>query len=188
MNVNEHNRVAWDAQVERGNTWTVPVSGREIEAARGGRLQIFLTPTKPVPATWFGDVAGQRVLCLASGGGQQAPVLAAAGAVVTVVDNSPRQLQQDARVAREHELVLQTVLGDMRRLDTIDDEHFDLIVHPVSNCFVPEVQSVWIESFRVLRSGGTLLAGFNNPIVYMFDQEVIDQGRLDVKHRLPYSD
>jgi len=30
--------------------------------------------------------------CLASGGGQQGPVLAAAGAHVTVFDNSPRQL------------------------------------------------------------------------------------------------
>ena len=40
-----------------------------------------------MPADWFGDLAGAPVLCLASGGGQQGPLLAAAGARVTVFDN-----------------------------------------------------------------------------------------------------
>ena len=62
-------------------------------------------------------------------------------------------------------------------------------MHPVSNCFVPEVQPVWTEAFRVLHPGGTLLAGFNNPIVYVFDQDLLERStRLEVRNPLPYSD
>jgi SAM-dependent methyltransferase len=189
MDVREHNRIAWDAQAERGNRWTVPSSDEAIEAARRGTWEIFLTPTRPVPRGWLGDVSARHVLCLASGGGQQAPILAAAGAHVTVVDNSPRQLERDIQLARKHHLSIDTILGDMAKLEKIQDGVFDLIVHPVSNCFVPDVAPVWEEAFRVLRSGGTLVAGFNNPIVYVFDREVWEaEERLEVKYRLPYSD
>ena len=189
MDIREHNRVAWDTQVERGNRWTLPVSAEALEAARQGTWEIFLTALKPVPRRWLGLVRGQRVLCLASGGGQQAPILAAAGAIVTVLDNSPRQLQRDSRLAEEHGLSVETILGDMARLDMFSDGSFDLIVHPVSNCFVPNVHPVWTEAFRVLRPGGVHVAGFTNPIVYAFDQELSErEGKLEVKHRLPYSD
>ena len=189
MDVPAHNRIAWDAQVERGNRWTIPVSADVVDAARQGQWEIVLTPTKPVPRHWFGPLASSKVLCLASGGGQQAPVLAAAGAIVTVLDNSPRQLERDAHVARAHGLAITTLLGDMAHLEGLRDDHFDLVVHPVSNCFVPEVQPVWAEAFRVLRPGGALLAGFNNPILYIFDQDLLeDAKRLEVRHPLPYSD
>lgn len=189
MDVLAHNRIAWDAQVERGNRWTVPVSPEVLEAARRGQWEIVLTPTKAVPRIWFGELVSSRVLCLASGGGQQAPVLAAAGATVTVLDNSPRQLQRDASVARAHSLSITTLLGDMAHLDALQDGSFDLIVHPVSNCFVPDVQPVWTEAFRVLRPGGALLAGFSNPIVYVFDQDLLEHSKkLELRHPLPYSD
>src|SRR4051812_27309088 len=80
MNVREHNRDAWDREVERGNEWTVPVGAKVIEAARRGSWEVLLTETKPVPRAWFPDLEGLDVLCLASGGGQQAPIFAAAGA------------------------------------------------------------------------------------------------------------
>lgn len=80
MSVREHNRAAWDREVERGNEWTTPVSPEVIEAARRGRWSVLLTETKPVPREWFPTLAGLSVLCLAVGGGQQAPVLAATGA------------------------------------------------------------------------------------------------------------
>ena len=51
---------------------------------------------EPVPRHWFpASIKGTALLCLASGGGQQGPVLAAAGADVTVFDTSPRQLGRD---------------------------------------------------------------------------------------------
>jgi SAM-dependent methyltransferase len=188
MDVREHNRLAWNREVEKGNRWTVPVGPEVTAAARRGRWQIFLTPTRPVPRQWFPELAGCEVLCLASGGGQQGPILAAAGASVTVFDNSPRQLAQDRLVAERDGLEIVTVEGDMRDLSAFADGSFDLIVHPVSNTFVPEVRPVWREAHRVLRPGGALLAGFTNPALYLFDWDAWDEGRLEVRNRLPYSD
>ena len=91
-------------------------------------------------------------------GGQQAPLLAAAGAIVTSLDNSEEQLALDRQVAEREGLELKTVLGDMRDLSTFDDASFDLIVHVCSNTFVPEIDPVWKECHRVLRRGGELLS------------------------------
>src|SRR3712207_5462670 len=189
MDIQGHNRDAWDKEVERGNQWTVPVAPDVIETARQGRWEVLLTDTKPVPKEWFSDLAGLDVLCLASGGGQQAPVLAAAGANGTVLDNSPRQLAQDRMVAERDSLTLETVQGDMADLSRFDDESFDLVFHPVSNLFAPDVRPVWAEAYRVLRRGGVLLAGFLNPAVYIFDLELADrEGELRVRYTLPYAD
>jgi SAM-dependent methyltransferase len=189
MSVRDHNREAWDREVERGNQWTVPVGPEVIEAARQGRWEVLLTNTTPVPKAWFPDMEGLDVLCLASGGGQQGPVFAAAGANVTVLDNSPKQLAQDRLVAERDSLTLETVQGDMADLSRFDDESFDLVFHPVSNLFVPDVRPVWAEAYRVLRRGGSLLAGFLNPVVYIFDLELADRdGELRVRYTLPYAD
>lgn len=189
MNILQYNRKAWDTAVARGSEWTVPVGEEVIAAARCGEWRIILTPTRPVPRDWFpNDLTGVDVLCLASGGGQQGPVLAAAGATVTVFDNSPAQLAQDRLVAEREGLNLRTVEGDMAGLSAFDDATFDLIVHPCSNLFVPDVRPVWREASRVLRLGGAILAGFMNPAFYIFDQGMADQGELRVRHKVPYSD
>ena len=189
MDIRKHNSLAWDQEVERGNKWTIPVSEAVIDAARRGQWEIILTPSKPVPRAWLPDLERLDVLCLASGGGQQGPILAAAGAKVTVLDNSPKQLEQDRLVAERHALDITTVEGDMADLSMFSDDYFDLIVHPVSNCFIPEVRPVWAEAFRVLRCGGVLLAGFSNPVIYLFDYDLADRtGVLQVKYALPYSD
>lgn len=155
MDACEYNRLAWDRNVEQGNRWTIPVNAEKIASARAGFWEILLTPCKPVPKEWFPDLHGQEVLCLASGGGQQGPILAAGGGRVTVLDNSPKQLEQDRIVAHREHLEIQTVLGDMADLSFFLDESFDLIVHPVSNVFVSEVRPVWQEAYRVLRPGGS---------------------------------
>ena len=193
LDIRAYNRRAWDKRVELGDRWSQPVTPEQIAAARRGEWQIVLTENLPIPREWMSGadgrgVAGRDVLCLASGGGQQAPIRAAAGARVTVYDNSPRQLAQDRLVAERDGLALATMEGDMRRLDALADASFDLIVHPVSNLFVPEVRPVWAEAFRVLRPGGALLAGFNNPVFYIFDNDAAERGELLVRHRLPYAD
>ena len=87
-------------------------------------------------------LAGADVLCLAAGGGQQGPILAAAGADVTVFDNSPRQLAQDRLVADRDGLAIRTIEGDMADLSAFADASFDLVVHPVSNVFAADVRPV----------------------------------------------
>ena len=124
-----HNRAAWDALVAAGNQWTVPVDAATIAAARGGEWELVLTPTKPVPREWYPALKDEPVLLLAGAGGQQAPVLAAAGARVTVIDNSPRQLEQDQLVARREGLSITSVQGDMRDLSAFADDSFALIFH-----------------------------------------------------------
>lgn len=188
MDVLKHNRDAWDEAVSQGDQWTVPVTPEAIEAAKQGAISIVLTPIKPIPMDWFPELRGCDVLGLASAGGQQCPILAAAGANVTVFDNSPKQLAQDRLVAEREGLSMSFVQGDMADLSCFEDASFDLIVHPVSNCFVPDVHVVWKEAYRVLRPGGRLLAGFNNPILYAFDEEFADKGVFLVRYPLPFSD
>ena len=154
VDLTAYNRAAWDSQAKAKNCWSVPVSAEEIQRARRGDWSIVLTPHRSVPEDWFPDFAAKpcRVLCLAGSGGQQAPILAAAGANVTVFDLSEEQLQQDQFVADRDGLTIDIVQGDMRDLSCFEDEMFDLIVHPCSNSFVPNILPVWREAARVLRA------------------------------------
>ena len=182
-----HNSVAWDVQCDKQGEWSRPVTPELIANARRGDWQVILTPNKAVPREWFGDLNGRDVLCLASGGGQQGPILSAAGANVTVLDQSPKQLDCDRLVATRESLDMRLVRGDMADLSMFDDASFDIVFHPCSNCFTPNVRPVWKEAFRVLRPQGVLMSGFLNPLFFIFDNDG-DQGTLEVKHSLPYSD
>jgi SAM-dependent methyltransferase len=184
-----HNRAAWDREVDNDNEWTRPVGPDVIARARGGDWSVVLIGYQPAPRAWFpAELAGAAVLCLASGGGQQGPVLAAAGADVTVFDNSPAQLARDEEVAAREHLALRTVLGDMRDLSAFPGASFDLVFNPVSNVFCPDLAPVWREAFRVLRPGGILLTGFLNPDLFIFDEPSLDErDQLVVSHPLPFS-
>ncbi|MBW2367981.1 MAG: class I SAM-dependent methyltransferase [Deltaproteobacteria bacterium] len=189
MNILEHNRVAWNQHVKNGNEWTIPVTSQAIGAAARGDFQIVLTPKKPIPQDWLGDIAQAHILCLASGGGQQGPLLAAAGASVTVFDNSDAQLQRDADLSEQFHLGITTVQGNMQDLQCFSEKSFDMIIHPVSNCFIDDILPVWRECYRVLKEGGRLLSGFCNPISYMIDWDEADSTQMCVlKHAIPYSD
>lgn len=189
MNILEQNSLAWDKYAEENIEWSIPVSSEEIERARNDDWQIVLTPIKVVPREWFGDIRGKDILCLASGGGQQVPILAAAGANVTSFDNSAKQLEKDKMVAEREGLNIHLEKGDAADLSPFADASFDLIFHPCSNCFMEDILQIWRECFRVLRNGGTLLAGFNNPFIYIFDRFAEEQEEiLKVSHKLPYSD
>src|SRR5690349_12195754 len=147
----KYNSEAWDRCSDSGDQWTIPVGADRIDAARGGEWSIRLTPTIPVPREWFGDIRGKELLCLASGGGQQAPILAAAGANVTSFDNSAKQLAADRLVADRDGLNIRIEKGDAADLSRFDNASFDLIYNPVSNLFMPRLQPVWDECFRVLK-------------------------------------
>lgn len=189
MDVRSYNRDAWNREVEGGESrWTQPVSPEIIAQARQGEFSILLTENIPVPRRWFPPLEGANVLCLASGGGQQGPVLAAAGARVTVFDNSPAQLKQDQLVAERESLSIRTVEGDAADLSMFANEAFDLVFNPCSTVFMPDVRAVWKECGRVLRRGGILMTGSMNPVHYIFDLYKADDGILEVAHSIPYSD
>jgi SAM-dependent methyltransferase len=199
MNTLKHNQVAWDRLSRAGNEWTVPVGADKIARAREGEWEVILTPCRPVPRAWFGlgegacslpgSLKGTRILCLASGGGQQAPVFAAAGAEVVSFDLSGEQLGKDQWVAERDGLALECIKGDMADLSVFDDSAFDLIFNPVSTVFVPDVLPVWKECFRVLKPGGALLTGFMNPGFFLFDHDPLGEGEeLVVRYSLPTAD
>ena len=185
----EENRKIWDKRSENNDTWSIPVTSELVDRAREGHWSIVLTPTKSVPADWFPDpLAGKKILCLASGGGQQGPILSAAGADVTVLDNSKVQLGKDEFVAKRDHLEIKTVQGNMQDLSVFQDESFDCIVHPWSNGYIDDVRPVWKECARVLKKNGLLLAGFGNPISCIFNVGKFEQGILEVENPIPYAD
>jgi SAM-dependent methyltransferase len=188
MDILKHNKSVWNQRVSEGNQWTIPFDHERIEAARTGKFEILLTPQKPVPREWFPPLVGANVLGLASAGGQQCPILAAAGARVTLIDNSPAQLAQDRLVADREGLDIAAIEGDMADLSMFKPNSFDLIFNPVSNVFASDVRKIWQECSRVLKKGGTLLAGFTNPVMYTLDIELEAKGILQMKYTLPYSD
>jgi len=188
MDTVKQNSIAWDKKVEEAAVYTKAVSQEIIENSRNGEWEISVTTGKPVPRNWFPkSLNGLKVLCLASGGGQQGPVLAAAGADVTVVDISKKQLEQDEFVAKRDELTLKTRLADMTDLSIFEDSEFDIIVHPVANLFVKDILKVWNEASRVLKNQGILISGFTNPLLFIFDDEEDMKGNLVVKNTIPSS-
>ena len=187
-----HNRSAWNTLVAEGNEWTLPSTPEQVARARQGDWQVLLTPERAVPHAWFGTanglLSGKRILGLASGGGQQCPLFSAAGADVTVFDASDAQLAQDRMVALREGLRLKTVQGNMLDLSAFASDQFDIVFNPCSVCFVDDVRPVWREAARVLKPGGALLSGWVNPWFYLFDEQALDAGRLEVKNKLPFND
>lgn len=178
-----------DGWVERGWEWGVPISHEIFLEAKAGRWSVLLTPSKPVPAEWFapylqdGKFNGAKLLGLASGGGQQMPVFAALGANCTVLDYSERQLESEHMVSKREGYKINIVKADMTLRLPFEDRSFDLIFHPVSNCYVEDVFHIWSECFRVLKKGGVLLSGMDNGISFLVEDE---NPRLIV-NKLPYN-
>jgi 2-polyprenyl-3-methyl-5-hydroxy-6-metoxy-1,4-benzoquinol methylase len=189
IDILNHNRSAWNRQAEQQCEWSRPVSAHTIAAARAGNWQARLT-SGDTPPSWLGDVRGKKILCLAAAGGQQAPILAAAGAEVTVFDLSEQQLAMDRMVAERENLPLTIIQGDMRDLSVLANSCFDIVFHPISNLYVPDIRPVWRECFRVLQPGGKLLASFYNPIVFVGERspEDAEQGVIRPRFTLPYSE
>ncbi len=115
-------------------------------------------------AGWLGpSIAGRRLLCLASGGGRQSALYAAAGARVTVVDISPEMLALDRAVAAERGLELTTIEASMDDLSALASAGFDIVIQPVSTCYVPDVLAVYAEVARVLAAGGLYISQHKQP-------------------------
>ncbi len=160
-----------DRWVDEGWEWGVPVSHEEFVRAAGGDVRVLLTPTKYVPAGWLGELRGKRLLGLASGGGQQMPLFTAAGAVCTVLDYSDRQLESERLIAEREGYEIEIVKADMTKPFPFADGSFDIIFHPVSNCYVRYVEPIFRECFRVLKKGGVLLSGLDNGINFLFGED-----------------
>jgi len=171
MNYTDLNAKTIDGWVEKGWIWGTPISHEEFMRAKNGDWSVVLTPTRPVPKEWFPPFEGCRILGLASGGGQQMPIFTALGANCTVLDYSKKQLESEMMVAERENYAIKTIRADMTQPLPFDNESFDLIFHPVSNCYIEKVLPLWRECYRVLKKGGLFMAGLDNGINFAFDEE-----------------
>ena len=180
-NYTDINAETIDRWVEEGWEWGVPIDHETYQKALRGEWDVVLTPTKPVPHEWFGELKGKKLLGLASGGGQQMPVFAALGAECTVFDYSKKQLGSERLVSEREGYSIRIVRGDMTKRLPFEDGEFDIVFHPVSNCYVKDVEHVWRECARVLKKGGVLIAGTDH-----FVNDLVDEDEERIINRLPF--
>jgi SAM-dependent methyltransferase len=163
----EHNRKAWDAMVREKQRFTIPASDAD-----------FVNPLQKVDQLgWLGpDIRGRKLLCLAAGGGKHGPLYAKAGAEVTVVDISPAMLELDRVVAAERGLSLRTVETSMDQLGMFQPGEFEIVIHPVSTCYVPEIAPVYREVARVMAAGGVYVSQHKTPANLQAEQGPTPRG------------
>ncbi|HWA97563.1 MAG TPA: class I SAM-dependent methyltransferase [Pirellulales bacterium] len=149
----EHNRRAWNERATKGERFTRPANDADVENF-GSKIDL---------AWCGGSIAGKRVLCLAAGGGRQSALYAAAGAIVTVVDLSGEMLALDRAVAKERGLAIRAVETSMDDLSMFAAGAFDLVVQPVSTCYVPDVTAVYRQVARVITPGGLYISQHKQP-------------------------
>jgi SAM-dependent methyltransferase len=172
----KYNKERWEALAEANVEWSRPFLDLDTDSAR-----------KVVDAEGLiGEMNGHKVLCLASGGGQQSAAFALLGADVTVFDLSETQLQRDREAAAHYNLSVKTIQGDMRDLSCFDDDAFDIVWHAFSINFVPDARPVFREAARVLRIGGLYRMKYHNPFTQNVDESEWNGDSYPL--RLPYID
>lgn len=164
-----HNRKAWDQLARQGQRFT-----------RAARDEEFANPLRFIDGNgWLGtSIQGKRLLCLAAGGGRQGPLYAAAGADVTVVDISPAQLELDREVAAERRLSIRTVETSMDNLAMFRAGEFQIVIHPVSTCYLPQLQAVYQQVARVTEPGGLYISQHKQPTSLQVDVSPSETGYI----------
>jgi SAM-dependent methyltransferase len=177
----EHNARAWD----------------RLAASRAALARPAVDAAFDDPRTWLGSggsagrswlperLDGLHVLCLAAGGGKHGPLYAAAGARVTVLDISPVMLELDRQVARERKIDMEILQGSMDDLGMLAPGRFDLVIHPVSTCYVPDVAGVFREVARVTKPGGLYVSQHKSPTSLQATIEPAASGRYELRHPQP---
>jgi len=180
-----HNARAWDRLAAGG----VPLARPAADAAFGDPRNWLGSGGPDGGRPWLpASLAGLEVLCLAAGGGKHGPLYAAAGAKVTVVDCSGGMLELDRQVARERRVNLELVQGSMDNLGMLAAGRFDLVIHPVSTCYLPEVAGVFAAVARVTRPGGLYVSQHKSPASLQAAVHPNAAGRYELVHPLGRSE
>ncbi len=159
MELTEHarrNRAQWD-------TWSTDYfeAGRRAWAQDEPTWGIWSVPESQLRV--LPDVAGMRVLEAGCGTAYWSAWLARRGAIVTGLDNSPKQLENARMLQKEHGLEFPLHLGTAEAMP-FDDGSFDLV-------FSEYGASIWCDPYlwipeaaRVLHPGGRIVFLVNSVI------------------------
>jgi len=135
----------------------------------------------PVLTELIGEVAGQEVLSLACGQGQDARLVARLGASVTGIDISEEML----RHARRHEAAeprgIGYVQGDVQDLAPFGDASFDGVVCHMALMDVADLAATIRSVARVVQDGGWFVFSIVHPC-YGSHVEILDDYLLDHRY------
>ena len=87
-----------------------------------------------------------------------------------MLDYSDEQLASEKMLAEREKYKVNIVKADMTKALPFEDESFDIIFHPVSNCYIESVEPVFKECYRILKKDGILLCGLDTIINYVLDE------------------
>ena len=149
------NQIAYDRMARSGHILAKTITADELRR-----------PLEIVDgAGWLGgSIRGWHVLCLAAAGGRHSALYHAAGALVTVLDISDGMLELDRRVSQELRFNVRLIQGTMLDMHMLRDAEFDLVIQPVSTCYVSNVSRVFSEVSRVLKPNGLYVSQHKQPI------------------------
>lgn len=163
------------------------ISHEDYLAAKSGELKVSLAGINTVPTEWFPELKGRRILCLASGGGQQGPVFAAHGANVTVTDLSDGQLMKEKYASEREGYEINIVKADLSKPFPFEDETFDMIFNPISNCYIEDISLMQKECSRVIKKGGILMLAYVKEELFMFYPDFAKEDKLISRFSLPFN-
>ena len=72
-------------------------------------------------------------------------------------------LDLDRAIAKKRGLNIRAVRGSMEHLSAFTQGSFELVLQPVSTCYIPTVQKLFLEVARVLSPGGLYISQHKQP-------------------------
>jgi SAM-dependent methyltransferase len=156
--------MSWSETIHNARAWD-KLALRQVPLAQAATDADLAKPLSAIdPWGWLGgDIRGLKVLCLAAGGGRHSAIYATAGAQVTVVDISSEMLALDRAVAAERKLDLRIIQTSMDELSMFAAGEFDIVIQPVSTCYVADVSRTFTGVARVTRPGGLYISQHKSP-------------------------
>ena len=192
------NRRVWDAQADAYQA----THGAQLEASGGLAWGVWQIPESELGV--LGEVAGRAILELGCGAAQWSIALAAAGASVTGLDNSARQLEH-ARELMARAGAAFPLVHSSAESTPFDDASFDIVFCDYGAMAFADPYATVPEAARILRDGGLLAFLMNTPILDIawpieaehptesligdyFGKHVIDVPGECLEYQLPYGE
>jgi SAM-dependent methyltransferase len=119
----------------------------------------------------LGDLKGKRVLELGCGGAQCSIAFAKQGATAIGVDFSAQQLAFARRLCEREDVRVELRQGDLADLAFLRAESIDLVFSSYAFGYVDDLNRVFRQVNRVLKSGAPMVFSLPHPAAGIFDSE-----------------